>query len=128
MADNILKLKFTSTNDSFNSKFVSSNNIFKASLSNNDPEFLSKFSEQNSTFKSSLSTKPVTMLGVATRTKLGGIIVGDNLDITKKGVLSVTTTDDVSFTNSKPITSKGVSIYAGNNRAITNLEIDELLN
>lgn len=89
MADSISKLKFTSTNDSFNSKFVSQNNIFKASISNNDSEFSSKFSEQNSTFKSSLSTKPISILEPATKTKLGGIKVGSNLTI-NNGVLSGT--------------------------------------
>ena len=128
MADSIARLKFKSTNDSFASKFSSNNNVFKANLSGNDVEFSSKFSDTNSTFKSSLSTKPISILEPATKQKLGGVIVGDNLNITDNGVLSVNTTDDISFTNKQPITSKGVSVHVGSNQALTNLEIDKLLN
>ena len=50
----------------------------------------------------------------ATTEKLGVVKVGNNLEITKDGVLSVTTTNDAEKDNTKPITSAGVYTQVGN--------------
>lgn len=50
----------------------------------------------------------------ATAEKLGVIKVGNNLEITKDGVLSVTTTNEAEKDNTKPITSAGVYTQVGN--------------
>lgn len=52
----------------------------------------------------------------ATKTTLGGVIVGENLDITSDGRLSVETTDDPydETDNTKPITAAGVLTQLGN--------------
>lgn len=50
----------------------------------------------------------------ATAEKLGVIKVGNNLEITKDGVLSVTTTNDAEEDNTRPITSAGVYTQVGN--------------
>lgn len=50
----------------------------------------------------------------ATRTTLGGIIVGDNLLITEQGVLSVDTANAVEQDNTKPITAAAVYVEVGN--------------
>lgn len=44
----------------------------------------------------------------ATTTTLGGIIVGEDLEITEEGVLSVATTDVVEEDNTSPVTSEAV--------------------
>lgn len=50
----------------------------------------------------------------ATTEKLGVIKVGNNLEITEDGVLSVTTTNEAEKDNTKPITSAGVYTQVGN--------------
>lgn len=50
----------------------------------------------------------------ATDESLGGIIVGDNLKITKEGVLSVDTADNAESDNTRPITSAAVHTQLGN--------------
>lgn len=54
----------------------------------------------------------------ATANTLGGIIVGGNLNVTSKGVLSVATTDEVAEDNNKPITSAAVYATIGNINAL----------
>lgn len=55
-----------------------------------------------------------TILRPATRTTLGGIIVGDDLQITQSGVLSVTKANAVEQDNTRPITSAAVFTEIGN--------------
>ena len=50
----------------------------------------------------------------ATEKSLGGIIVGENLKITQKGVLSVDTADNAEQDNTRPITSAAVYTQIGN--------------
>lgn len=50
----------------------------------------------------------------ATREQAGVIRVGDNLEITPDGVLSVMTTNEAEADNTKPITSAGVHTQLGN--------------
>lgn len=45
---------------------------------------------------------------------LGMVKVGENLNVTEDGVLSVTTTDGAEGDNTKPITSKAVHTIVGN--------------
>nr|DAL10180.1 MAG TPA_asm: hypothetical protein [Caudoviricetes sp.] len=54
----------------------------------------------------------------ATKERLGGVKVGENLTVTEDGVLSVDTTDDAEQDNTKPITSAGVNLVVGNINAI----------
>lgn len=54
----------------------------------------------------------------ATRDKLGGIMVGDNLSITANGVLSVDTASAVEQDNTRPITSAAVYTEVGNINAL----------
>lgn len=54
------------------------------------------------------------ILPIATEERLGGIKVGNNLSITKEGVLSVDTASDVIEDNTKPITSGAVYTEIGN--------------
>lgn len=55
-----------------------------------------------------------TILRPATRTTLGGIIVGDDLQITQSGVLSITKATSVEQDNTHPITSAAVYTEIGN--------------
>lgn len=64
-----------------------------------------------------LTENPVRV-DIATSEKAGIVTVGKNLSITKDGVLSVDTTDDVTQDNTKPITSAGVNLVVGNINAI----------
>lgn len=50
----------------------------------------------------------------ATETTLGGIIVGEDLQITKTGVLSVIKADKAEQDNTRPITSAAVYTEIGN--------------
>ena len=50
----------------------------------------------------------------ATTSRLGGIIVGDNLLITEEGRLSVDTANDAEGDNTRPITSAAVYTEIGN--------------
>lgn len=50
----------------------------------------------------------------ATREELGMIIVGDNLNITEEGVLSVDVATSADPDNTKPITSAAVNTLVGN--------------
>lgn len=50
----------------------------------------------------------------ATRTTLGGIIVGEDLRITQSGVLSVIKADKAEQDNTRPITSAAVYTEIGN--------------
>lgn len=54
----------------------------------------------------------------ATRTKLGGIKVGEDLEITPDGVLSVTKATEVELDNTHPITSAAVYAEVGNINAL----------
>lgn len=54
----------------------------------------------------------------ATKERLGGVKVGENLSVTKDGVLSVDTTDSAEQDNTKPITSAGVNLVVGNINAL----------
>lgn len=65
-----------------------------------------------------LSTAPGGDLPIATKTTLGGVIVGDNLSVDSTGRLSVTTTDDAETDNTLPITSSGVFSIVGNINAL----------
>lgn len=57
----------------------------------------------------------------ATHDRLGGIKVGQNLNITEEGVLSVETTNDAEADNTKPITSAGTHMILGNIDALLKL-------
>lgn len=57
-------------------------------------------------------------INAATRTTLGGIIVGDNLNITEEGVLTVKTAAKVEEDNTLPITSAAVAVQVGNIEAL----------
>lgn len=62
-------------------------------------------------------TIPATVydpLKPATTTRLGGIIVGDNLLITEEGRLSVDTASSAQGDNTRPITSAAVYTEIGN--------------
>lgn len=54
----------------------------------------------------------------ATKDKLGGVIVGDNLSVTRSGVLSVDTATDISADNTKPATAAQVYTQLGNIAAL----------
>lgn len=58
------------------------------------------------------------VLRPATRSTLGGIIVGDDLLITAEGVLSVDKASAVEQDNTKPITAAAVYTEVGNINAI----------
>ena len=55
-----------------------------------------------------------TILRPATTTSLGGIIVGEDLEITQQGVLSVTKANAVEQDNTHPITAAAVYTEVGN--------------
>ena len=55
-----------------------------------------------------------TVLRPATATTLGGIIVGEDLQITQSGVLSVIKADKAEQDNTRPITSAAVYTEIGN--------------
>lgn len=59
-----------------------------------------------------------TVLRPATTTSLGGIIVGEDLQITQSGVLSVTKATAVEQDNTHPITSAAVYMEVGNISAL----------
>lgn len=59
-----------------------------------------------------------TILRPATRTTLGGIIVGEDLEITQSGVLSVTKANQVEQDNTHPITAAAVYTEVGNINAL----------
>lgn len=61
------------------------------------------------------------VLPVATDTILGGIKVGENLKITKDGVLSVDTSTKIQEDNTKPITSGAVFTEIGNIEALLSI-------
>lgn len=54
----------------------------------------------------------------ATTSRLGGIIVGEDLQITENGVLSVTKANAVEMDNTHPITSAAVYVEVGNINAL----------
>lgn len=55
-----------------------------------------------------------TILRPATKSTLGGIIVGDDLQITQSGVLSVVKADRATADNTHPITASAVYTEIGN--------------
>ena len=59
-----------------------------------------------------------TILRPATTSSLGGIIVGEDLEITQQGVLSVTKANAVEQDNTHPITSAAVYTEVGNINAL----------
>lgn len=59
-----------------------------------------------------------TVLRPATTTSLGGIIVGEDLEITQQGVLSVTKATAVEQDNTHPITAAAVFTEVGNINAL----------
>lgn len=59
-----------------------------------------------------------TVLRPATTTSLGGVIVGEDLQITQSGVLSVTKATAVEQDNTHPITSAAVYTEVGNISAL----------
>ena len=59
-----------------------------------------------------------TVLRPATTTSLGGIIVGEDLQITQSGVLSVTKANQVEQDNTHPITAAAVYTEVGNISAL----------
>lgn len=58
------------------------------------------------------------VLPPATTETLGGIIVGDHLEITEEGRLSVTVVNDVEHDNTNPITAAAVYTEVGNINAL----------
>jgi hypothetical protein len=59
-----------------------------------------------------------TILRPATTTSLGGIIVGEDLEITQQGVLSVTKANQIEQDNTHPITAAAVYTEVGNINAL----------
>ena len=59
-----------------------------------------------------------TILRPATTTSLGGIIVGEDLQVTSSGVLSVTKATAVEQDNTHPITAAAVYTEVGNISAL----------
>ena len=59
-----------------------------------------------------------TVLRPATTTSLGGIIVGEDLQITQTGVLSITKANAVEQDNTHPITAAAVYTEVGNINAL----------
>ena len=59
-----------------------------------------------------------TVLRPATTSTLGGIIVGEDLEITQQGVLSVTKANAVEQDNTHPITAAAVYTEVGNINAL----------
>lgn len=59
-----------------------------------------------------------TILRPATTSTLGGIIVGEDLEITQQGVLSVTKANQVEQDNTHPITAAAVYTEVGNINAL----------
>ena len=59
-----------------------------------------------------------TVLRPATASTLGGIIVGEDLEITQQGVLSVTKANAVEQDNTHPITAAAVYTEVGNINAL----------
>lgn len=59
-----------------------------------------------------------TILRPATKSTLGGIIVGDDLQITQSGVLSVVKADRATADNTHPITAAAVYTEVGNINAL----------
>lgn len=59
-----------------------------------------------------------TILRPATTSTLGGIIVGEDLQITQSGVLSVTKANAVEQDNTHPITAAAVYTEVGNINAL----------
>lgn len=78
----------------------------------------SGFEEKNAGFKLSFGEIQQVSVGTtlkpATTDTLGGIMVGDNLNITETGVLSVLTTNNAEEDNTRPITSAGAYVIIGN--------------
>lgn len=58
------------------------------------------------------------VLEPATTTELGGIIVGEDLQITEEGVLSVIKANAVESDNTHPITAAAVYLEVGNINAL----------
>lgn len=58
------------------------------------------------------------VLEPATTTELGGIIVGEDLQITEEGVLSVIKANSVESDNTHPITAAAVYVEVGNINAL----------
>lgn len=54
----------------------------------------------------------------ATTSTLGGVIVGDHLEVTEEGVLSVTVVNDVEHDNTNPISAAAVYTEVGNINAL----------
>lgn len=59
-----------------------------------------------------------TELLPATKTRLGGIIVGNNLSVTENGTLSVDMAEDIEKDNTRPISSAQVYTSIGNINAL----------
>lgn len=58
------------------------------------------------------------ILTPATKTRLGGIIVGNNLSVTENGTLSVDMAEDIEKDNTRPISSAQVYTSIGNINAL----------
>lgn len=58
------------------------------------------------------------VLEPATRDKLGGVIVGEDLNITEEGILSVDKANSVEGDNTRPITAAAVYTEIGNINAL----------
>lgn len=58
------------------------------------------------------------ILTPATKTRLGGIIVGSNLSVTENGTLSVDMAEDIEKDNTRPISSAQVYTSIGNINAL----------
>lgn len=63
----------------------------------------------------------------ATETKLGGIIIGENLSVTSDGTTTVKTSNEISEENKLPAKSSDVYRYLDNS-CLTNTEIETILN
>lgn len=57
-------------------------------------------------------------VGIATRSSLGVVMVGDNLNITSKGVLSVDMADSIEEDNTRPVSAAKVYTEIGNINAL----------
>jgi len=78
------------------------------------------FTEQTLPTKNKTLTRNITINPIrpATPTSLGGIIVGEDLQVTSSGVLSVTKATAVEQDNTHPITAAAVYTEVGNISAL----------
>ena len=107
------KSKIKSSEENFNIIFQEQGNI-KALFSEQDSFKVNQL--ENNVLNANFGevTEILTDATIATTTTLGLVKVGENLSITKDGLLSVDTTNNAEEDNTKPMTSAGVYTQLGN--------------